>query len=160
LILPLPKPKDVSGPRIVLFRWNNCDPDVSSLVDISKVYFMVLDILMVEDDNSTISGKAVLGDFRNFSVNYILQFTPSHLKKSMTCMQSAYPIRIKGMYVTYAPIVFEKVFSFIKGLMPEKIRNRMFLYSENNSNKVYKHIPKSYLPKEEGGDNGSIPDLT
>ncbi|KAF2893411.1 hypothetical protein ILUMI_12761, partial [Ignelater luminosus] len=128
--------------------------------DLTKVYFMIMDILMVEDDNSIVSGKAILSDLKNFALNYMLQITPSYLKKALVCLQSAYPIRIKGLYCCYAPTVFEKVFNFMKGLMPEKIRNRMFLYGENNSDKVYKHLPKSLLLKDDGGDNGSIADIT
>lgn len=157
--IPLPKTKDQAGPRIILFRWEACNVGKMLLVDLMKVFFMILDILINEDDNCVVSGIYIWPEFKKFPLTYILQFTPSFVKKTVLCLENAYPMRIKGIHCTNAPAAFESVFNLAKTFMNEKLKNRMFLYSEATTTNVYKHMPQYLMPKEYGGDGGFVDEL-
>lgn len=108
-----------------MYRFKDCDPDLNTIVDMTKVYFMILDILINEDDNTTVAGLYSLGQFGIFPLRYILQYTPSHVKKIVTCLQSAYPIRLKGQFVNGAPSACEALFNLFKMLLSGKQRCRV-----------------------------------
>ncbi|KAF2881632.1 hypothetical protein ILUMI_24544 [Ignelater luminosus] len=131
-----------------------------SVVNLAKMFFMIMDILMNEDDNYIIAGNEIIAECTGFSVSYVLQLTPLFLKKTLTCLHKSYPVRLKGIYCTNTPKVFETVFNLGKTFMPAKLKNRMYLFSKSHANKLHTYVPQCDLPEELGGNNGSVKDLT
>ncbi|XP_037941409.1 alpha-tocopherol transfer protein-like [Teleopsis dalmanni] len=63
-------------------------------------------------------------------------------------------------YSKYKPAFIKEfnpisVFNILKPLMPVKQQERLYVHGDNLE-ELYKHIPQKYLPKEYGGENGSI----
>lgn len=124
-MIPLPQAKGVVGPRIIMLSWERCDPEMIPIINLMKAYFMLMDILMNEDDNCVISGIIFLAEYKGFNYNYVLQYTPSFLKKSVMCFQNAYPLRIKSIHCINAPSVFEAIFNLAKTFMNNKMKKRV-----------------------------------
>lgn len=89
-----------------------------------------MDVLCMEDDNYVIAGRAGITDFDGFPYTYLTQFTPSFLKKSMICYQSAYPTRVKDLRVINAPSFTETLLGLLKMLLNGKSKKRVSTYSE------------------------------
>ncbi|KAF5287372.1 hypothetical protein FQA39_LY15910 [Lamprigera yunnana] len=157
IILPLPKPDDKYGARIILWNFCNTNPDSMPYINLVTVFMMMLDIIVKEDDDATISGITIWADATNCSVKYIFQMTPTIVKKALQCLEKAYPLRIKGAYVTNCPIYLEIVTNLVKSFTKSKIAQRLYVFS--NIKDFYSILPQSLLPREFGGENGTLEDI-
>ncbi|TMW50310.1 hypothetical protein DOY81_004587 [Sarcophaga bullata] len=154
----LPTPLHETGPRILLIRNGVYDPKKYTFMNIMSIAQGLNEILMLEDDYAIVNGYAHISDLKNWTKEHFFQMTPSMMKKLTVYSEEAVPLRPKISYLINAPVIFESIFNMIKPMMQQKQIDRMIFYGENYE-KMYKTIPQKYLPKEYGGDNGSIPDL-
>ncbi|KAF5287383.1 hypothetical protein FQA39_LY15921 [Lamprigera yunnana] len=153
-ILPLPKPDSKYGARIIMGNISGTDPETIPFINLCLVFYMILDILLKEDDYATINGIILWGDATNASAKYAVQAHPTILKKFFECAEKAYPVRVKGFYVINCPVFLEIVCNIIKSFAKNKIAQRMFVFSDIKD--LYEELPQSLLPKEYGGENGSV----
>ncbi|XP_031348850.1 alpha-tocopherol transfer protein-like [Photinus pyralis] len=124
-----------------------------------KVFFMTLEILLMEDDDFVISGITGVVDHNECPVSYYLQFTPVLMKNFLQCIQNAYPLRVKGCAVFNTLTVFETIFNtFIKPFLGSKLRKRVTVPNKEQSKEFLSKFPRSLLPTEYGGTNGSMDD--
>ncbi|KAF5287373.1 hypothetical protein FQA39_LY15911 [Lamprigera yunnana] len=153
-LLPLPKPEPKYGARIIMWNFKNANPDTMPYLNLISVFNMILDVLLKEDDDAIISGLILWSNIEECSIKYITQMTPTVLKKKLECIEKAYPFRIKGTYFINSPSYFEIVYNLVKSFTKSKIAQRMTMFGEIND--FYKVLPQSLLPKEYGGENGTL----
>ncbi|KNC21669.1 hypothetical protein FF38_09802 [Lucilia cuprina] len=154
----LPTPLNETGPRIMLVRNGIYDPHKYDFMDIMRVGQAFNEILMWEDDYAIVNGFVHIADLKDWSKEHFFQATPSVMKKITVYSEEAMPLRPKASHIINAPSIFESVFNIFKPMMSEKQLNRMTIYG-SNIEKMYEKIPLKYLPKEYGGENGSIPEI-
>ncbi|XP_073811544.1 retinol-binding protein pinta-like [Musca autumnalis] len=156
--LSLPTPLNGDGPRIVIIR-NGCyDPEKHSFGDIMRVFQAWNEITMWEDDYAIVNGFVHIADLKNWGKQHFFQMTPSLMKKMTVYSEEALPLRPKSSNFINVPSIFESLFNIVKPMMSEKQLNRMVVYG-SNLDKFYEKVPLKYLPKEYGGENGSIPEI-
>lgn len=100
------------------------NPQKLHISDIIKGMLMMMDILFLEDD-SMMRGQEIYVDLADVQYQYILQATPSHLKRIFNIQNKAYPFRIKGIHFLNTPMMFMVLYKLFKSLLPEKIANRV-----------------------------------
>ncbi|KAK5638570.1 hypothetical protein RI129_012865 [Pyrocoelia pectoralis] len=160
MIFPLPMVKNYFGPVIVMYIAKNMDINETPLVEILKVFFMTLDILLREDDRFVVSGLTFLADHDQCPVSYFLQCTPTIMKNCVKSIQNAYPVRTKNMIFFNSLTLFETIFNTLaKPFLNAKMSERIQVLNTQNSKKFLSEFPKKLLPKEYGGTNGSVKDL-
>lgn len=160
VILPLPKPLSDEGPRIIMFTYgSNLNPDTMSFSNVAKVIYMVLDILVKEDDRSVVSGIKTWSICKHIPSKYVIQVTPPQVKKYLTIVQKGFPIRIKELVVTECSPLFQYAYDVSKLFLSKKLSARMSIYAQSNSEEFQKKIPQTLFPEEFGGSNGSVKDL-
>lgn len=125
IYLPLPNTLTPGGPRIMIMRTCNFDPNKFKIDEIMKVSFMFGEILLREDDNFVIAGQAGVLDLAHATMSHFVQMTPSWSKKLNMLSQDASPLRIKGYNIINTPSGFETVFNLFKSFMKEKNKNRV-----------------------------------
>ncbi|XP_015588152.1 retinol-binding protein pinta [Cephus cinctus] len=156
--LPLPLTDKPDSPRIVLIRGAIYDPNKYTFLEIFTVNFMIMDLLLLEDDRLDVAGQDTLLDLTGGRVEHVSQFSPTVIKKVVTCFQDAYPIRTKSLHFINTPTTFDLVFAIFKRFMKDKLRQRIKVHS--TVDKVYDYIPKQVLPSDYGGDGPSVAKLT
>lgn len=154
---PLPHP-DPQGRTIFLMRVGQYDPNKIKLQDIMKLNYINMDIVLREDDKTIICGDVLIMDMRGVTLSHAAQLQPGLMKKASTVYQDAYPVRPQGIHYVYPPPSFESMFNFIKSFMKDKLRKRISLHGEKIEG-LYEHIPQKCLPKEYGGEAGTIDEL-
>ncbi|KAK5646345.1 hypothetical protein RI129_004809 [Pyrocoelia pectoralis] len=159
-ILPLPNTASPGGPRILLHRMGNLNADKVPYHLFQKVHFMIMDILMQEDDNCVVSGFEIWSLAKNVTIRYVAQWTPAVMKRINSVVEKGYPLRIKNVYSTHCPSILESVYNLYKSLASDKIGKRMYLYGEENMDKFCERVPKRLHPTDFGGNNGSFEELT
>ncbi|CAG9784537.1 unnamed protein product [Diatraea saccharalis] len=156
--LPLKKCTSEVDPRTSIVRIGLLNPSQYHLSDILKVSLMVTEILMLEDDNFTVSGEEVIVDMKNVGVAVLSQWTPAMAKKAISCFEKSLPVRVKSNHILNTPMGFEAAFTILKTFLGEKLKNRIQVHNQNYE-ELYKRIPKSILPIEYGGEDGSVEEL-
>lgn len=124
-VLIIPTTTNYIGPKILLVYWRACDPNKISFISLMKVFFMFLEVLLIDDDCAVIAGVHFWGELKCWPLGYILQCTPPVLKKAVTCFQNAFAFRIKGLYCINTPKPAETVCNVVKAFLSEKIKNRV-----------------------------------
>ncbi|KAI5641591.1 CRAL/TRIO domain-containing protein [Phthorimaea operculella] len=158
VFLPVRRVKDEDSTRVTIMRLGVYDPTKFHLADIIKVALMVTEILMLEDDNLTIMGEDIIVDMKDLGMSVLTQWTPALAKKAITCFEKALPVRIKGNHILNTPPGFETAFTIFKTFLGEKMKKRVHVHNQNYNN-LHKVVPKSVLPVEYEGDDGSIEEL-
>ncbi|XP_031343647.1 retinol-binding protein pinta-like [Photinus pyralis] len=156
-MVPLPNPIGHCGPRIVLIVYDDYDPEVIPYTAVIKSCLMIFDILMIEDLNTAVSGVYILCDLGRCPLKYVLQFSPTYVTKHVYCMETGYPLRLKGIQVENCPTALEVTIAIAKACLRGKIRDRLHVYSDNKD--LQKVIPLELMPIEYGGKNGSVREL-
>ncbi|XP_055626116.1 retinol-binding protein pinta-like [Toxorhynchites rutilus septentrionalis] len=154
--LPLPFSIGPDGPRIVLVRMGCYDANQYSIVDIMKVCYMITDVLLLNDDVSTIAGHMVLVDLRGLTLATLSQFSPTFIKK-MTSVIEAFPIRTKGIHFVNPSTGFDALFKMFYGFLSKKIQERVAVHDSFDA--LHQVIPKECLPEEYGGEGGKLAEI-
>ncbi|XP_038215661.1 alpha-tocopherol transfer protein-like [Zerene cesonia] len=145
--------------RPVLLRYGFPDGKLFPAEDLMKVCYMVIEILMQEDDNFIVVGEEAIVDLKDISLAAVGQWTPALAKKVITSFEKALPIRVKNMHLLNPPPGFETMFAFIKSFMSEKLKKRIHLHNPPYKT-FHEQFSQESLPVEYGGKNGTIQELT
>ncbi|XP_050675537.1 alpha-tocopherol transfer protein-like [Leptidea sinapis] len=147
------------GFRPILIRLSSeIGPDVT-MADMVKIIFMIIDLLIEEDDNFVIAGQEAISDSKNLGFALLSQFTPALAKKVVTSFEKALPLRLKAVHLINTAPGFETSYILLKTFLSEKLRNRFHVHNKNFA-ALYETFPQEMLPEEYGGSNGSIQELT
>lgn len=125
LFLPLENISDPAGPAILFYRKGVFDPFSANIYDVIKYLFIVLDILICENDNVGISGLRVVNDMKDVTYTHMALFTPGLAKKVSMAGQEGYPLKFKGINFFNTPSGFDTFFTLLKSVVNEKLRKRV-----------------------------------
>nr|XP_022919566.1 retinol-binding protein pinta-like isoform X1 [Onthophagus taurus] len=156
--LPL-KSSGPDTPKGFLMSFKNWDMSTTSMSDLMKLTYMIMDIVINEDDQAVIAGIIALQDGTGIEMKHMMAMTPSLVKKSAMLFQDAYPNRPKAMHYFNPPSFIETIFNLFKPFMKEKLMKRWHIHNTKNINDMYEFFPKSILPEEYGGDAGKIQEI-
>ncbi|KAB0797243.1 hypothetical protein PPYR_08237 [Photinus pyralis] len=152
----LPNEEGYIGPKTFLVTFNTDLPFLALI----RAIFMSIEILMKEDDNSIISGFQIITDYKLLTPGYMLQFTPALVKKCAICMENMYPLRMKGHIGINVPKGLVVIYNnFARPFFSDKLKERVYLFTESNWKENVSRDIQSVLPQEYGGDNPSLTHL-
>ncbi|KAL1454010.1 hypothetical protein WDU94_010307 [Cyamophila willieti] len=83
----------------------------------------------------------------------------SFLGKNMLDVMKIMPMRFKSALFINAPPGLETLIYIVKQFLPEKLQKRIYVYGDDVTC-LYDHIPRALLPKDYGGDDMSLEDMT
>uniref|UniRef100_A0A182RXC8 CRAL/TRIO N-terminal domain-containing protein n=1 Tax=Anopheles funestus TaxID=62324 RepID=A0A182RXC8_ANOFN len=81
--VPLPKTVNPDDPKIILIRGDAFDGEVCDFPDILKVFTMIGDLLLRDDDQMMICGQAAIIDLGHSSSSHLFNFNLSFLRQSV-----------------------------------------------------------------------------
>ncbi|XP_038111309.1 alpha-tocopherol transfer protein-like [Culex quinquefasciatus] len=154
--IPLPKTVNPDDPKIVLIRAGAFDGDFCDFPDILKVFTMIADLQLRDDDQMVICGQTAIIDLGNSSSGHFFNFNVSFLKKAAILNQQGSPLRQKEFHFINTPKGFDIVVSLFRSLMTEKNRGKTIVSHGSDVKSLQKYFPKSVLPTEYGGDLGPV----
>lgn len=123
-MFPLPKSKP-DGPLILVIRPGSYDPDKYHIEEIIRVFMLINDLLLVENDNLTVVGSLSIIDLKNVNLGHLLQMQPSTIKKMTMLSQEGSAIRQRGIHYINSPPRFDQVFNIFVSFMNEKMKKRV-----------------------------------
>lgn len=146
-----------NGCRVVCLRAIERDNMPDNVAHGMKVAMMIGD-LRLKMEEVGVAGDVYILDASAATPAQFAKFTPSLVKKFLICVQEAYPVRLKEIHVVNISPLVDKIMTFVKPFLKEKIRDRIFLHS--NIEDLYKYVPKEMLPSEYGGGAGPIKNIS
>ncbi|XP_047544418.1 alpha-tocopherol transfer protein-like isoform X1 [Vanessa atalanta] len=159
IFLPLRVSKSEDSCRVCLQRYKDFDSSKYRFVDVLKVCFMIIEILILEDDNFIIAGEDLLVDGTGLDLTTLSQWTPALAKKCVTIFMKALPVRLKSSHLFNMSPGYETAYNLFKIFLSEKLKNRFHIYG-NGFEALYDVMPRNLLPKEYGGEQGTVQELT
>ncbi|KAJ9598614.1 hypothetical protein L9F63_010704, partial [Diploptera punctata] len=117
-----------------------------------KLLLMCLEMRMCEDYNLK---DIVIIDFNNITAMSVTKITLPAVKKFAECSLKGYNSRIKSVHIINSSPITEVLVTIIKTLLRNKLVDRVHVHGSDLT-ELYKHVPRSMLPKEYGGENGTI----
>lgn len=144
------------GERINIGKLRDPNPDMYDLPAYFKRICMISDLRIKTE--SIEGGEIFIYDFEGASLGHLAQCTPT-LGKHMIDALRIMPMRFKCAIYINAPAGLETVVFICKQFLPEKLQKRIFVYAGGASN-LYKHVPQKLLPKDYGGDDLSLEEMT
>ncbi|XP_022226704.2 uncharacterized protein LOC111076939 [Drosophila obscura] len=157
VILRIPLDKEDTGPAVTIIRVGSYDTQKFKFQDIIRVGSMFGEIVMLEDDNATVSGYLEIMDMTGVTAANLFALQPQLLSKFSAYADEAMPTRQKGIHFINVPKAFETGFKSLLSWFPGKIRERVSVSSDPEA--IFERVSRAYLPVEYGGTKGSIQDL-
>ncbi|KAH8303673.1 hypothetical protein KR018_010860, partial [Drosophila ironensis] len=157
VILRIPLDKDDVGPAVTIIRAGGYDLNKFKFQDIIRVGSMFGEIMMLEDDNASVSGYLEIMDMTGVTGANLFALQPQLLSKFSAYADEAMPTRQKGIHFINVPRAFEVGFKSLLGWFPGKVKERVSVSSDPEA--IFERIAKHNLPKEYGGTKGTIQDI-
>ncbi|XP_076670789.1 uncharacterized protein LOC143370057 [Andrena cerasifolii] len=148
---------DVSkqGHTILYGKLIDPDPARYSFEDITKYFFMVSDLVGLK--TGTCDGYIFIGDATDVSLGHVSRISPIVMKKLVTYVQEAIPVRLKAIHFINTPPVMDAILNMAKPFMRKEFWNMTHLHSSLKT--LEEFISLDVLPDEVGGKAGSISKL-
>lgn len=67
-------------------------------------------------------------------------------------------MKLKEVHIVNVSPIVDTIINFVRPFLKEKIRQRIHFHSTLDS--LYKFVPQKMLPKEYGGEAGTVEELT
>ncbi|XP_061392297.1 alpha-tocopherol transfer protein [Musca vetustissima] len=149
--IPL-NPISPDGPRLVISQFSKYDPKIFNPKDIYKLLFMLLEIMAVEESNVSAYGIVHIVDVRDVSMEQMMQYHPSLLKKSWMLMEHCFPLRVNEIHLINMRKERRAMFNFVTSFLPKKMSLKFIVHEKAED--LYAHIPRDAMTVEYGGHNG------
>ncbi|PNF22552.1 hypothetical protein B7P43_G13681 [Cryptotermes secundus] len=160
LVVPLPNLTN-DFCRVTIIAAINPPPDIRKFdpVDIMKLAFMVQDIRLAED---IMLADIIICDVQKGTPAHAAKFTLPFFKKLALCALRGYKARVKTVHVLNATQLMDAVFRLGKAVVKQKHRDRLIVHRDGylkGYDSLHEYIPPKILPREYGGEAGSILDM-
>ncbi|KAH8257564.1 hypothetical protein KR038_011434, partial [Drosophila bunnanda] len=157
-LIYLPTPLNDNGPRIAIWRIGLCPVEKYHFLECMKVAQAMQEIAILEDDYANVHGVVFIMDMKEATAAHMFQITPSMAKKFTVFSEEALPLRLKAQHFINTITGFEQLFNMFKPMMSKKMQSRIYVHG-NKMELLTAQIPLKYLPKEYGGENGTVPEI-
>lgn len=114
--------------------------------------------IRLKEEQVGVAGDVYVFDATVATPGHFAKVSPAMVKKFLICVQEAYPVKLKEVHIINVSPLVDTIVNFVRPFLKEKIRQRIHFHSDLES--LYKFVPKKMLPKEYGGDAGTMADLT
>jgi CRAL/TRIO domain len=147
-IVPL-KERDSNGCRVLLSRPKVFDTKKFTEDDIYRSFFWIASTLL-EEPETQVSGMILAVDYSDTKLDYISLFSLMDMKHFATCIQSAYPLRIKKTLWANFPAFGVRIAEIFRSFLSSKLNERSIIASDDKL--IYENFDKKILPTEYGGE--------
>jgi len=158
--LPLPG-FDKKGRMVLMCQMEKINPAKINFNHLMWACQMIISTAVKKcTDQLDIKGMVIITDMKGASANHLTLFNISIMKKLITMMETAWPMKPKAEHILNMPGFFESMHSIIQGMQKEKMRQRTKVHKSGELSALHEDIGTEILPAEYGGSNGTIADLT
>ncbi|XP_018916341.1 alpha-tocopherol transfer protein isoform X2 [Bemisia tabaci] len=104
-------------------------------------------------------GTVALLDYKNCSIGHMLKSTLPMWKVVIQFLETAIPVRLKGIYFINTSFYVKKIFMLLKPFLSKGIQEMLHFYQECELSSLKELFPPECLPEDYGGTLPSVEDL-
>ncbi|GIY48462.1 alpha-tocopherol transfer protein [Caerostris extrusa] len=146
--------RNSDGCAILLSKFGQWNPRTLSCDELLKFNIMCNEMAL-KNPVTQICGIITIADMKDFSWSHLLQIQISDVRCFVSTLQDCLPMRHKTTHIINHSSIFSVLFTIIKPLLTEKIRNRIYFHDTVHS--LHKHISPEILPESLGGKLSNQP---
>ncbi|KAK3918103.1 Alpha-tocopherol transfer protein [Frankliniella fusca] len=150
--------RDKNGNVVVFQRLIDTNPARYNMDLTVKLSHMLCTIWQLE--NGTSQGTVLVYDQRGFGLSHMAKGSLSSLKNMIHYVQECAPINVVGIHVIYTNAVIDAILSLFKPFMKSSLYKLIKTYREENLQEFFEIVPQNVLPKEYGGQQPSLQELS
>lgn len=143
------------GSRISVLQITDPDPEKFFFDFMMKTTYMIGDVRLKHD---YMKNDIWLADMKNTSFGHLPRLNPLLIQKAIQLFQDGFGLRVRGIHIFSAHPVVHTLLNLTKQFVLPKIFERIMFHDKIED--VHKYIPKKYLPKDFGGEQASIEELS
>ncbi|XP_037952689.1 alpha-tocopherol transfer protein-like [Teleopsis dalmanni] len=155
IVLFLPKPIAEDGPMIILLRLSLFSVERNTFSEVMQNLHLMQELVMLEEDNATISGIIYLIDCENITLKNLYNLL--YVDKLINIFTDGLPLPVKSVHFIHEPHLLDVAINIIKFMFKKQIPN-LHCHGSNLAD-LYKTIPQNILPLEYGGSYRNLNDL-
>ncbi|CAN8026923.1 unnamed protein product, partial [Ixodes persulcatus] len=146
-LITILKECDQQGRGIVLLKTGVWNPSICTMQEFFRAFIVTVEHLLL-DEIFQIAGVVTVVDEGGISLTHFCYFTPFVIGKFIKLVQDCYPLRVRGIYITNHPPIFELFYKVTFTLLRVRFIGRRY-------EDLHKLIPPTHLPEDYGGSMNS-----
>ncbi|XP_037942887.1 alpha-tocopherol transfer protein-like [Teleopsis dalmanni] len=150
-IIPI-RPSSAIGPRIIIIPLVKQDPKFMNLNEIFKIFFMLLEVLAMEDDNATVAGIVFIFDIRDITMEQMRKCDRALLKKNWLFGERCMPLKLIEIHLIHMRRDTFTIYNIMSNFLSCKKHFKVFMHKKAED--IFRYLPREALPIEYGGQNG------
>ncbi|CAH1367982.1 unnamed protein product [Tenebrio molitor] len=152
-IMHIPPYKDQTGKRMIIYKFGNWDPDISTVEEMLQATLFVLELGGFEP-SIQMKGVICVMDLQNISMRQALYLTPNVAQKIVEFGVTSHPTRVDVVHVINHSWALEMLLTIFKPFLHGKIKKKIYFHRSNES--LHEHINPKYLPETYGGTQPNL----
>jgi len=156
--LPLPG-YDKKGRFVILMRMGKINPAKVTFDQMMRAAQIIITACIKDDDQTVIRGFILVQDLQGVTANHVTMMNMASIKKMITMMETAWPLKPKAEHIVNMPGIMEGLFKVAKGMMKSKMQERIKVHLNGDLSKIQEDLGTAVLPLEYGGSSGSLEEL-
>ncbi|KAH7968913.1 hypothetical protein HPB52_012619 [Rhipicephalus sanguineus] len=153
--------RDPMGRIALVLKAGAWNAGICRLNDLFRVCLVLVEHCLLLEDTQ-VRGIAAIVDLKGLSIYHLAHYTPSAIRTAVslaavTCInifQDSMPIRLKGIYITNNPPIFDILFAIAKTFLKAKLLKRIRFFGYDLK-ELHQLMPDDVIPEEHGGTNES-----
>ncbi|KAM7292878.1 alpha-tocopherol transfer protein-like [Ixodes scapularis] len=146
--------RDHLGRLVAILKLGAWKPHMCPLDELFRAGVLVGEYILLSE-TTQVAGVVAVVDLEGLNFELFRHYTPSVVRKLIELAQECYPIRIKGVYITNNPPIFELIYSVAKLFLKPKLVDRTHFIGRDYQ-KLHALIPRERLPEEYDGTRGKV----
>jgi len=156
--LPMPG-YDKHGRFVIFMRMGQINPAKVTFDTMMRAAQIIITSAIKDDEQTVIKGFVMVQDLKGVGANHVTMMNIASLKKMITMMETAWPLKPKAEHIVNMPGIMDSLFKIANSMMKQKMQDRIHVHTDGDLTKIQEDLGKDVLPVEYGGNNGTLEEL-
>ncbi|CAG9566045.1 unnamed protein product [Danaus chrysippus] len=141
--------------EVIINKFDDPTLERFAFYDMLKALCMTMDY-WIQYSPHLLDEHLLVVDMTNITMKIIPKLNIMYLRDFIVFLLQGLPVRVKRIVAVNAPSFYDKIFAFIKPVLPAEVCDIIHFYTDYES--LHKIVDKKCLPIEYGGEGQSIYD--
>ncbi|XP_077525779.1 alpha-tocopherol transfer protein-like isoform X1 [Haemaphysalis longicornis] len=148
-LVTLSNGRDPNGIPVIMVKSGTWTTEICSLTNFMRVCVLHMEYLLLDEEVQT-KGLVIVFDVKGLGIYHLTQYTPFFIRRVLSLLQNCFPLRIKAVYVSNNPVLFDIFLNIAKPFMKSKLLRRVRLLGYDGE-KLRDLLPDDLIPQVNGG---------
>ncbi|XP_061399022.1 alpha-tocopherol transfer protein-like, partial [Musca vetustissima] len=133
--------------------------DIKTYVMIGDCHFLQPDVILENNNGQLSKGEIIIIDMEGITMKHVAALSMGTLSVFFKYLYQAYPNRMQAVHMINCPSYINKILGFLRPFMSKELYEMIKCHT-NGLESLYESLPREILPKEYGGNAGTMAELS